>query len=85
MGDWSQLLHSGRAVYLQWYNSFSNINVSSAFFLKRISVQKFVLAGIGLAQVLPPAMPVLGVDKTPEDPNPLTVDLFLYMEQQKCI
>lgn len=57
----------------------------SAIFLKRITVQKFVLAGIGLAQVVPPAMPVLGVGKAPEDPNPLTVDLFLYMEQQKCI
>lgn len=48
-------------------------------------MQKFVLAGIGLAQVVPPAMPVLGVGKAPEDPNPLTVDLVLYMKQQKCI
>lgn len=48
-------------------------------------MQKFVLAGIGLAQVVPPAMPVLGVGKTPEDLNPLVVDLVLYMEQQKWI
>lgn len=48
-------------------------------------MQKFVLACIGLAQVVPPAVPVLGVGKTPEDLNPLTIDLFLYMEQQKWI
>lgn len=48
-------------------------------------MQKFMLAGIGLAQVVPPAMPVLGVGKTPEDLNPLVVDLFFYMEQQKWI
>lgn len=44
-----------------------------------------MLAGTGLAQVVPPAVPVLGVGNTPEDPSPLAVDLFLYMDQRKCI
>lgn len=38
----------------------------------------FVLAGIGLAQVVPPAMPVLGIDVAPGDLSLLIIYTFFF-------
>jgi len=43
------------------------------------------LAGVGLAQVVPPAVPVLGIGEAPKDLSHFVIYLFLVMEQQKWI
>lgn len=46
----------------------------------------FILASIGLAQVVPPAVPVLGIDVAPGDLILLIIyTYFFFLEQQKDI
>lgn len=45
----------------------------------------FVLAGIGLAQVVPPAMPVLGTDVAPGDLSLLIIYTFFFFWSSKNI